>query len=101
MAELHLSTVTRTQGNNAALTDGTIKPRGAALDFVDVPVLVQAFRRMVREDAYDVSEMAITTYLVAKAHGARFTTARSASQPAASRRRTWRADGSGSTAATP
>jgi 4,5-dihydroxyphthalate decarboxylase len=73
MPELHLSTVTRTQGNNAALTDGTVAPHGAVLDLVDVPVLVQAFRRMVRENAFDVSEMAFTTYLVAKAHGARFT----------------------------
>lgn len=73
MPELHLSTVTRPQGNNAALVDGTVAPSGAVLDLVEVPVLVQAFRRMVREHAYDVSEMAFTTYLVAKAHGARFT----------------------------
>jgi 4,5-dihydroxyphthalate decarboxylase len=36
-------------------------------------VLVHAFRRMVRELAYDVTEMAFTTYLAAKAHGKPFT----------------------------
>jgi 4,5-dihydroxyphthalate decarboxylase len=73
MAELHLSTVTRTSGANAALKDGSVAPHGAVLDFVDVPVLVQGFRRMVRTLEFDVSEMALTTYLVAKAHGVRFT----------------------------
>jgi ABC-type nitrate/sulfonate/bicarbonate transport system substrate-binding protein len=69
----HLTTVTRTQGNNASLKDGTVTPEGVHFDFEEVPVLVQAFRRMVREHAYDVSEMALTTYLCARAHGARFT----------------------------
>ena len=36
-------------------------------------MLVDAFRRMVRELAYDVSEMALTTYLTAREHGVRFT----------------------------
>jgi 4,5-dihydroxyphthalate decarboxylase len=70
---LRLSTVTRTQGANAALKDGTVTPRDAAFDFVEVPVLPQAFRRMVRDLEFDVSEMAVTTYLVAKAHGVAFT----------------------------
>jgi 4,5-dihydroxyphthalate decarboxylase len=65
--------VTRTQGNNAALTEGRIAPDGLRLDFVDVPVLVHAFRRMVREREYDVCEMALTTYLCARAYGKRIT----------------------------
>ena len=69
----HLRTVTRTQGNNAALKSGEVVPRGFTFDFEDVPVLVQAFRRMVRGLEFDVSEMALTTYLVAKAHGVPFT----------------------------
>jgi len=69
----HLSAVTRTQGNNRDLKDGTVAPEGFVLDFVEVPVLVQAFRRMVRELEFDVSEMAFTTYLCARAHGKRFT----------------------------
>ncbi|WP_245718863.1 ABC transporter substrate-binding protein [Micromonospora rhizosphaerae] len=70
---MHLTTVTRTQGNNQALKDGSVTPRGFSLDFREVPVLVHAFRRMVRELEFDVCEMAFTTYLCAKAHGKRFT----------------------------
>ena len=68
-----LKTVTRTQGNNQALKDGTVRPRTFTFEFEDVPVLVHAFRRMVRGLEFDVSEMAITTYLCARAHGKRFT----------------------------
>ena len=66
---LTLRTVTRTQGNNRDLTSGAVEPDGVRFAFEEVPVLVQAFRRMVRESAYDVSEMALTTYLCARAHG--------------------------------
>lgn len=72
MAE-HLLTVTRTQGNNRALKQGEVAPAGYPLVFEEVPVLVDGFRRMVRELAYDVSEMALTTYLTAREHGVRFT----------------------------
>jgi 4,5-dihydroxyphthalate decarboxylase len=69
----HLTAVTRTQGNNRALKEGAVVPAGFRLEFEEVPVLVDAFRRMVRELAYDVSEMALTTYLTAREHGVRFT----------------------------
>jgi ABC-type nitrate/sulfonate/bicarbonate transport system substrate-binding protein len=68
-----LRTVTRTQGANEALKTGEVTPRGFRFEFEEVSVLVSAFRRMVRELAYDVSEMALTTYLVAKEHGVEFT----------------------------
>jgi 4,5-dihydroxyphthalate decarboxylase len=70
---MRLRTVTRTQGANAALKDGTVAPRGFELEFEEVPVLVQAFRRMVRGLEFDVCEMAFTTYLCAKEHGKPFT----------------------------
>jgi 4,5-dihydroxyphthalate decarboxylase len=70
---MRLRTVTRTQPNNAALKDGTVAPRGFAFEFEEVPVLIHAFRRMVRELEFDVCEMAFTTYLCAKRHGKRFT----------------------------
>ena len=73
MAELTLKTVTRTQGNNAALKDGSVKPQGCSFQFEEVPVLIDAFRRMVRGLEYDVCEMALTTYACARAHGKRFT----------------------------
>ena len=67
-----LTTVTRTTGANAALKDGRVVPDGFGFDFVDVPVLVQGFRRMVRGLEFDVCEMALTTCLVAQEHGVRF-----------------------------
>ena len=70
---MELKTVTRTQGANAALKDGSVKPDGFTFAFEEVDPLIRAFRRMVRERAYDVCELAITTYLCAKEHGARFT----------------------------
>jgi 4,5-dihydroxyphthalate decarboxylase len=68
-----LKTVTRTQGNNAALKDGTVKPQTFQFDFVEIPVLVDGFRRMVRGLEFDICEMAITTYVCAREHGVRFT----------------------------
>ncbi len=68
-----LKTVTRLQGNNAALKRGDVAPKGFELQFEDVPVLVHAFRRMVRGLEFDVCEMALTTYLCAREHGVRFT----------------------------
>jgi 4,5-dihydroxyphthalate decarboxylase len=73
MGQLTLTAVTRTQGATQALKDGTVRPSGCALRFEEVPVLIQAFRRMVRSLEFDVSEMAFTTYLVAKVHGKPFT----------------------------
>ena len=68
-----LKAVTRTQSATAALKDGTVRPEGIELEFVEIDPLHKAFRRMVREDAFDVCELAITTYLCAKEYGARFT----------------------------
>lgn len=68
-----LTTVTRTQGNNRDLKNGTVTPERYPLRFEDVPVLIDAFRRMVRGIEFDVCEMAITTYLAAKRYGKPFT----------------------------
>jgi len=73
MAELKLKTVTRTQGNNAALKDGSVTPKTFAFAFEEVDPLIAAFRRMVRGNEFDICEMAITTYICARAHGKRFT----------------------------
>jgi NMT1/THI5 like protein len=69
MAGPKLKTVTRTQGNNQALKDGTVKPRSFEFDFVEVDPLIAAFRRMVRGAEFDICEMAFTTYLCARAYG--------------------------------
>jgi 4,5-dihydroxyphthalate decarboxylase len=73
MVDVVLNTVTRTQGNNQALKVGTVKPEGFAFEFIEVNPLIDAFRRMVRGLEFDVCEMAITTYLCARAHGKKMT----------------------------
>jgi 4,5-dihydroxyphthalate decarboxylase len=73
MANLKLKTVTRTQGNNQALKDGSVRPKTFEFDFEEVDPLIAAFRRMVRGLEFDICEMAITTYICAKAHGKRMT----------------------------
>ncbi|MHC9293381.1 ABC transporter substrate-binding protein [Mycobacterium sp. LTG2003] len=73
MSEPVLTTLTRTQGANEALKDGTVSPDGFSLLFTEIPVLVNGFRRMVRTLEFDVSEMALTTYLTAREHGVAFT----------------------------
>ncbi|MEQ3549836.1 hypothetical protein WIS52_05090 [Pseudonocardia nematodicida] len=70
---LHLSTLTRGQGANAALLSGAVTPARAELDVVEVSPLPRGFRRMVRGLEFDVAEMAVTTYLVAREHGVPFT----------------------------
>jgi 4,5-dihydroxyphthalate decarboxylase len=73
MAELKLRTVFRPDGHTQPLKDGTVTPRTFEVVYEDVPVLIQAFRRMVRGLEFDICEMAITTYICAKAYGKRFT----------------------------
>ena len=68
-----LKTALVTRGHTQALKDGTVKPRTFEFAFEEVPAIVQAFRRMVRGLEFDISEMAITTYACARAHGTRFT----------------------------
>ena len=70
---MKLKAVTRTQGNNRALKDGTVKPKTFEFAFEEVDPLIAAFRRMVRGLEFDICEMAITTYICAKAHGKRMT----------------------------
>ena len=50
----------------AALRSGAIKSDLVAFDFVDYSPTNKGFKPMVREAAFDVSEMAIVTYLMAK-----------------------------------
>ena len=68
-----LKTALQTFGHTRALKDGTVRPRQFELAFEEVPAIIQAFRRMVRGLEFDVSEMALTTYLSTRAHGKAFT----------------------------
>jgi 4,5-dihydroxyphthalate decarboxylase len=53
----------------AALKDGSVKSDLVALDFAEYSPTHKGFKPMVREGAFDVSEMAIVTYLMAKSFG--------------------------------
>ena len=52
-----------------ALKQGRIDAGALAFDYADVKVPHSAFKRVVRDLEFDVSELAIITYLLAKAHG--------------------------------
>jgi 4,5-dihydroxyphthalate decarboxylase len=58
----------RTPRTEALFTGVVTSPR-LRLDLAPVPVISRAFAPMVREGRYDVSEMAIATFLMAKAAG--------------------------------
>lgn len=73
MSKPRLKTALVTSGHTKALKDGTVTPRTFEFEFEEVPTIVSAFRRMVRGLEFDISEMAITTYICARAHGKRFT----------------------------
>jgi 4,5-dihydroxyphthalate decarboxylase len=53
----------------AALKAGSIRSDSVTLDFADYSPTHKGFKPMVREQAFDVSEMAIVTYLMAKSFG--------------------------------
>lgn len=53
----------------AALKNGAVRSPHVALDFADVKVPNTAFKRVVRELEFDVAELAIVTFLMAKAYG--------------------------------
>jgi len=68
-----LKTAIQTLGHTQALKDGSVRPQGFEFEFEEVSPIIKAFRRMVRGTEFDISEMAITTYLCARANGKRFT----------------------------
>jgi 4,5-dihydroxyphthalate decarboxylase len=68
-----LKTAVVVRGHTQPLVDGTVKPRTFEFDFEDVPIIIKAFRRMVRHLEFDICEMAMTTYLCAREHGKPFT----------------------------
>ncbi len=58
-----------TYPHTRALKDGAITSDRVALRFNEVEPINKAFLMMVRQEKFDVSEMAIATYLQAKAYG--------------------------------
>jgi 4,5-dihydroxyphthalate decarboxylase len=64
-----LRTLLGTHPGTAALKNGTVKSDLVSFDFADYSPTNKGFKPMVREQAFDVSEMAIVTYLMAKSFG--------------------------------
>src|ERR1700722_20102693 len=66
---MHLRTLLDNHPGTIALKNGSIRSDSVTLDFVDYSPTNRGFKPMVREGAFDVSEMAIVTYLMAKSFG--------------------------------
>ena len=67
--KLKLSTMLGNYPNTKALKSGEVRSDLADFDFVEVKVANNLFKKVVRDAAYDVAELAIVTYLQAKAAG--------------------------------
>lgn len=70
---MSLKTAVATYPHTQGLKDGRVTIPGLQLEHVEVSPITGAFRRMCRSLEFDVCEMAITTYLTARAFGKPFT----------------------------
>src|ERR1700736_4665107 len=66
---VRLRTLLATYPHTAPLKSGEVTSPRVTLDFKDVTPVWSGFKAMVRERAFDVSEMAVVTYLIAKSFG--------------------------------
>lgn len=66
---MRLRTLLGDHPGTKALKSGSIKSDLVVFDFADYSPTNKGFKPMVREGAFDVSEMAIVTYLMAKSFG--------------------------------
>jgi len=55
--------------NTRALRQGALRSAQVAFDFVDVKLAQKAFKRVVRDLEFDLAELALVTFLIAKAWG--------------------------------
>jgi 4,5-dihydroxyphthalate decarboxylase len=70
---LRLTAAVRSHGGALPLLSGDIAMDGLQLDQITVEPQIAAYRRMVRDLAFDVCELAPTTYLCARAFNKQFT----------------------------
>jgi len=64
-----LNTLIGTYPHTAPLKSGAVRSDRFALEFTEIVPVWDGFKGMIRELRYDISEMAVVTYLIAKAHG--------------------------------
>jgi 4,5-dihydroxyphthalate decarboxylase len=57
-----------TYDHTKGIKDGSISSPGMSLDFVEVSPITRAFREMATKQAYDISEMAVATYMLARVY---------------------------------
>jgi len=72
-APIHLKTLLGEHPTTLALRKGEINSPAVALDIADIPQAFVAFKRVVRDLEFDVAELAIVTYLMARARGKPYT----------------------------
>jgi 4,5-dihydroxyphthalate decarboxylase len=58
-----------TYPHTAPLKSGALRSDRLDFEFTEIVPVWDGFKGMIRDDKYDVSEMAVVTYLLAKAHG--------------------------------
>lgn len=68
-APLQLKTLLGDYANTRALRDGRLSSPNFTFDFADVKVPNRAFKRVVRNLEFDLAELALVTFLQAKAYG--------------------------------
>jgi 4,5-dihydroxyphthalate decarboxylase len=73
MPEREIEILLRMQANVEPLRDGRVGVDGFDVRILDESTMTNGFRQMVRTEAFPVSEMALTSYVVAREHGAQFT----------------------------
>src|ERR1700733_15587704 len=66
---LRLRTLLADYPHTAPLKSGAVTSERVALDFKEVTPIFAGFKAMVRRQEFDISEMAIVTYLIAKSFG--------------------------------
>lgn len=64
-----LKTLIGTYPHTAPLKSGAVRSDRFDLAFTEIVPVWDGFKGMIREDRYELSEMAVVTYLLAKAHG--------------------------------
>lgn len=69
---LRLKMAISTLGHTAALKNGSVRFEGITPEFVEVEPQIAAYRRMVRDVEFDVCDIAPSTYMIAREHGAPF-----------------------------
>jgi 4,5-dihydroxyphthalate decarboxylase len=66
---MHLQTLLALYANTAALRNGEVRSPLVNFNFADVKPANRAFKAVVREQKFDLAELAIVTYMQARAYG--------------------------------